>query len=129
MKRLVVAILATSVLALAGCVAVHHHDRHPKAKVGPPPHAPAHGYRHRHHGPDLVFDSRLGVYVAVGHPHVYFHGGHYYRRVSSGWQRCADWRKRRWQPVAVAVVPVPLVKHYEASPPRHGRPGRGRGRR
>ncbi|MFQ5585276.1 MAG: hypothetical protein ACE5GF_00390, partial [Thermodesulfobacteriota bacterium] len=43
-------------------------------KHGPPPHAPAHGYRHKHrHGVELMFDGGLGVYIAVGLSGIYFH--------------------------------------------------------
>jgi hypothetical protein len=58
---------------------------------GPPPHAPAHGYRRQMHvdnGPDLqlVFDSGLGAYVVVGIQDLYFLDGHYFRFADSGWQ-------------------------------------------
>ena len=59
-------------------------------QMGPPPHAPAHGYRHKHHahGQDveLVFDSAVGLYVVVGWPEHYWHDGHYYRHVDGAWQ-------------------------------------------
>ncbi len=33
-------------------------------KQGPPPHAPAHGYRHKHqHGHDMEYNSDAGAYV------------------------------------------------------------------
>ena len=83
----------------------HHHAGHggpahpgPEVRVhergGPPPHAPAHGYRRKHqvehgHGHaelELVFDSGLGVYVVVGLPGIYFHADHFYRQVDAGWQ-------------------------------------------
>ncbi len=92
MKKLV---LTTGVCAfvLTGCV-YHHPHAHRQARVeshahkpGPPPHAPAHGYRHkRHSGPELVFDSALGVYMVVGHEHHYFHDGHYLRRHDGVWR-------------------------------------------
>ena len=63
----------------------------PPAQHGPPPHAPAYGYRRKQHvenGPDLelAFDSGLGVYVVVGIPDLYFLDGHYFRFADSGWQ-------------------------------------------
>jgi hypothetical protein len=122
MKRIVIATLVASVLALAGCIHVHEHDD--GYEGGPPPWAPAHGYRHKHHSPDLVFDSEIGVYVVVGHPHVYFYDDHYFRVVSSHWERCRDWEKARWKSVDVAVVPVPLAKHYAEK--EHGK-GHGHG--
>ena len=59
-------------------------------RAGPPPHAPAHGYRQKHHARggdiELVFDSGLGVYVVVGWPGHYWHDDHYYRDVDGAWQ-------------------------------------------
>lgn len=55
---------------------------------GPPPHAPAHGYRHKHkkHGHDLKYDSGLGVYVVVGMSNTYFSGDLYYRFSGDRWE-------------------------------------------
>jgi hypothetical protein len=127
MRRIALASFVAGLLALTGCVHVHEHDHHHKSKGGPPPWAPAHGYRHKHHGPDLVFDSHIGVYVVVGHPHVYFHDGHYFRYVSSHWERCGDWKKGNWKAVEVGRVPGPLVKHYAAKGPKGGK-GKGKGK-
>lgn len=67
---------------------------------GPPPHAPAHGYRAKQRGHDLRFDSRLGVYLVVGLPGVYWSDGWFYRQVRDRWQRCDDgdgpWNDARW---------------------------------
>src|SRR5262245_42462850 len=123
MKRLAIATFTAALLALAGCVTVHEHD-HYESKGGPPPWAPAHGYRHKHHGAELVFDAHLGVYVVVGHPYVYFFDDHYFRHVSSGWERCGDWKKGHWKSVDAGRVPDPLVKHYAAKA-KHGK-GKGK---
>jgi hypothetical protein len=85
---------AVALVALPSCVHHHHHDGHHfPARVGvtepgPPPHAPAHGHRHKrhHHGLDLVFDSHLGVYAVVGWNDHYFHEDHFYRLVDGIWQ-------------------------------------------
>lgn len=54
---------------------------------GPPPHAPAHGYRHKHqHGVELVYNAELGVYVVIGFPNHYFYEGHYFRRDGEAWE-------------------------------------------
>jgi len=125
MRRLALASLAALVLATTGCVQHHHH--HESKRGGPPPWAPAHGYRHKHHGPELVFDAHIGVYAVVGHPHVYFHDGHYFRRAGPRWERCKDWKKAKWKAVDVARVPGPLVKHYAAKGPKRGK-GKGHGK-
>jgi hypothetical protein len=128
MRRIAIATFAAGLLALTGCVHVHEQDHHHKAKKGgPPPWAPAHGYRHKHSGPDLTWDAHIGVYVVVGHPHVYFHDGHYFRRVRSHWERCGDWKKGKWKAVEVGKVPGPLVEHYAAKGPKPGK-GKGKGR-
>ncbi len=105
---------------LAGCVVSPHlrpverpatsHARVHKA--GPPPHAPAHGYRHkRRSGVELVFDSSVGVYVVVGHPNHYFHSGHYFRRVGGVWHISAA-LDRGWTTVATKKVPKRLLKKH-----------------
>jgi hypothetical protein len=121
MKRLALATLAAAALAL-GCVHVHEDNRH-ESKGGPPPWAPAHGYRHKHAGHELRFDAHLGVYVVVGLPHVYFQSDHYYRREHSEWQRCRNLDKAKWKAIDVAEVPDALVKHYAKGP----KPGKGHG--
>ena len=60
--------------------------RRHRAKHGPPPHAPAHGYRHKQHGVELVYDSGRGVYVVIGLPHHYYFKGHYYRLRETNWE-------------------------------------------
>ena len=99
-RPLAIATLLAGLLALAGCVHVHEHDHKHKheQKGGPPPWAPAHGYRHKHHGADLVFDAHIGVYVVVGHPHVYFHDGHYFRRVTRTGSAAATGRRGTGRP-------------------------------
>ena len=123
--RTVVATLAAAGLALAGCVHVEErhesHHEHVEARRGPPPHAPAHGYRHKHRTLDLRYDQVLGVYVVIGHPDHFFHEGYYFRRASSRWERCRSWKKADWTVVAVEIVPVQLAKHYKGKGPKHGK--------
>lgn len=57
------------------------------ARRGPPPHAPAHGYRHKHRdGTNLIFDAPRGVYVVVGRSGCYWHDDHYYRDRRGTWE-------------------------------------------
>ncbi len=84
----------TLLLGLSGCVPHHHHGRPGPPAVrhpGPPPHAPAHGYRHKHHhhGVELVFDTHLGAYVVVGLEDHFFHRDHFYRLAHGFWYRSA----------------------------------------
>jgi hypothetical protein len=117
----------TSILALAicagglgACTHVEHHHTHlppaaTEARRGPPPHAPAHGYRHKHHthagSVDLVFDSGLGVYVVVGWPDHYWSDDHYYRWVDGGWLRSAH-LDGGWAACSSGRIPPGLAKKH-----------------
>lgn len=81
----IASILVFFITALPGCntVAVRAYDRGPG--YGPPPHAPAHGYRQKYHGYDLEYDSDLGVYLVLGMAGIYFIDGIYYRSSDNGW--------------------------------------------
>jgi hypothetical protein len=107
--------------AASGCAVPHHHGRppHPRQTVvrksGPPPHAPAHGYRHKHrssHGDvQLVFDSGMGVYVLVDLPDHYFHGDRYFKHVKGAWYSSVR-LDRDWVVISARKIPKGLVKHY-----------------
>ncbi len=90
---------------------------------GPPPHAPAHGYRSKHrHGANLVYDAALGVYVVAGLRYHYFHDGHFYRFHGGIWQVGVH-PKGPWRHVSVKRLPPGLRKKG----PGGGPPHRGRG--
>lgn len=76
---------------LTSCTRHHHPASYSTSKSkksnGPPPHAPAHGYRHKHqHGVELVYNSELGVYVVIGFPDHYFCQDHYFRLAGENWE-------------------------------------------
>ncbi len=82
-----VTVFALTSVTVSSCASVTAHPgasgKHGK---GPPPHAPAHGYRHKHQdGVELVFDSGRGVYVVVEIPNEYYFDGHYYRLRADQW--------------------------------------------
>ena len=118
---------------LPSCITHHHHGRVPTAVVahrsGPPPHAPAHGYRHKHatHAGDidLVFDSGLGLYVVVGRPGHYFHRDRYYRQVESGWRVSAR-IDTGWAVVTLRELPLGLAKKAAKSKRRGPHPAKHR---
>ncbi len=100
----------------AGCIAIDH-DRHHRVPVvvrepGPPPHAPAHGYRRKHHddGVEMVFDSGIGVYVVVGQSDCWWHDDHYYRWRDGVWLSAVH-VSGPWTAVEVSVVPGGLRAH------------------
>ena len=77
---------------------------------GPPPHAPAHGYRHKQQdGVELEYDSRLGVYFAVKIPNVYFYNDLYLRLSDSNWEVAANFNGP-WRPETKGEVPYKLKK-------------------
>ena len=82
-------------------------------KGGPPPHAPAHGYRHKHpdDGVVLVYDNHLAVYVVSGYKHTYFTNGVYFRYMDDTWKlstRVAG----PWKIVVERDVPSTLHARY-----------------
>lgn len=90
----IVVVLLAGSIAVFGCSrTVVHKGRSSKTetaeadKPGPPPHAPAHGYRHKHsNGVVLVYESSIGVYVVSGYRDVYFYKNSYYRMHKNRWQ-------------------------------------------
>lgn len=117
-----------STLAL-GCVVVQPDDKRdvvvtpaPRGK-GPPPHAPAHGYRRKFQqdGVTLELDSGRGVYVVVELDDVFFLEKRYYRRGAEGWFASAR-PDGGWVVIAIGDVPAGL-RDYK---PRSAKPGNGK---
>ncbi len=91
---------------------------------GPPPHAPAHGYRHKHHNDiELEFDSGLGVYFAINMPDVFFYDG-LYLKISDGHWFVTDHLDSPWRTSLQDEVPLKLKK---ARGKGHKRKGKGKG--
>lgn len=111
-----VALIATCVMFSACSTTVRHtstrYVRTTKSH-GPPPHAPAHGYRHKHGDAVLVYDSTLEVYLVSGRPNHYFHGHHYYRTTSDGWQIAVTF-EGPWKPISTKKLPKQLVHSVQA---------------
>jgi hypothetical protein len=110
------------VVTLGGCHGVFLAPRPSESVVisqpGPPPHAPAHGYRHKHQsGPELRFDTSLEVYIVVGHTDVYFHDGWFLRIRSGAWQVSAT-LGGPWKPKAAEWVPPGLRSKHHAKKPK-----------
>jgi len=110
---LIVALLISTGIAVSACGGSVHYteavDPEIKEKhTGPPPHAPAHGYRHkRPDGGELVYKSDIGVYVVVGYPDYYFHKDKYYRLNDGSWEVSFN-IKREWAPVSGKKLPPGL---------------------
>jgi len=117
------ALLTLLLSAANGCVYHHHPVMTPKAHArghGPPPHAPAHGYRHKHHrdGVNLVFDSGLGVYVVADWPGYYWHVDRYLRWAAGEW-RVSQRIDGVWVVVASDRLPRKLVAKHGKKAHRH----------
>lgn len=122
--RSVIIVSVAIATATLGCSSrtVVHTKRNPEVVVvketkgGPPPHAPAHGYRQKHGRDNVVlqYDSGLAVYVVSGYRDCYFNDGVYFRLSSSTWEVSA----RIDGPWKVAVVdrdlPDGLKKKYKS---------------
>jgi hypothetical protein len=114
------------VVTLGGCQGIVLAPRPSEPVVvrqpGPPSHAPAHGYRHKHQsGAELRFDSNLDVYIVVGQTDVYFHDGWFIRIRSGAWQVSAA-LNGPWEPKAAEWIPPGLrSKHHAKKPKVRGR--------
>jgi hypothetical protein len=117
-------------VAFSAChsVAMTHRRSEPVVAhhPGPPPHAPAHGHRHKHPGGvDLRFDAELGVYAVVRHTEMYFNDGWFLRIRGGVWQVSAT-LEGPWKPRSSARVPPGLrAKHHAKKAKKHSRRGRG----
>lgn len=106
-----VALVATCVVFSACSTTVRHTSTRYVSTTkshGPPPHAPAHGYRHKHGDAVLVYDSTLEVYLVSGHPNCYYHRDHYYRTTSSGWEIAVVF-EGPWRPISTRKLPKELA--------------------
>ncbi len=96
-------------------------------KGGPPPWAPAHGYRKKHHRHDLVFDAKIGVYVVVDLPGYYFYRDRFYKSVDGKWWTAAKITSG-WTVVGAGGIPPGLrgtklkgsKKRGRSAPAKHG---------
>lgn len=132
LRRTAIALGAGLLLAL-GSACVHPQPGpappgHAKVKrAGPPPWAPAHGYRHKHaSGVELVFDAGMGVYAVLGHPGHFFHDGRFFKRRGRSWAWARSWHGP-WTLAHELEVPAGLLRPNALLPARQAPPGRGRG--
>jgi hypothetical protein len=109
---LLCAALICAVLFLGSCSTVGIR-RTSRVKIGrgngPPPHAPAHGYRHkyREQGVELVYDSGRGVYIVVDLPDHYYCDGRFFRLHNARWEVSLQ-VSGGWKPVYEDSIPPGL---------------------
>lgn len=97
-----------------------------KPKHGPPPHAPAHGYRHKQQGVEIVYDSGRGVYVVVDFPLHFYFEGRYYRFHEPRWEVGVH-IDGPWESVSEKAIPPGLRAKGKGKGKSKGHPGRGLG--
>ncbi len=115
-----IATLVFSIWLFSGCAAYPVAQRpsapppgHSYHHPGPPPHAPAHGYRHKHHdGYELEYNATLGVYVVLRVPDIYFGNNLYIRMSSDGRWLVSATIGDGWRPAAAYEIP-PKLKAYK----------------
>jgi len=106
------------------------YEGHGSRSAGPPPHAPAHGYRHKHerHGVELVYDRHVDAYAVVGYEDHYYHDGYYFRYRNGDWEVSVDiGDSGRWSGAGAYSVPRKLKREYSGSRGK-GHEGRGKGK-
>ena len=116
-KIVLFAVLLSLAIAMPACrsTAVYRKTSNPEVvakQTGPPPHAPAHGYRHKHReGVELVYNAEIGVYLVMGHHHYYFHKDSFYRLTTGSWEVSVE-IGGKWRTIPDKKVPPGLQKKY-----------------
>jgi len=131
LKLLLAFVLVCGTLILVSCesfsIGVGSGREH---KHGPPPHAPAHGYRHKYEGVELVYDSGRGVYVVVDFPLHFYFDGRYYRCREPRWEVGVH-IDGPWEPISEDLLPPGLRAKDKGEGKGKGKskehPGRGLG--
>lgn len=98
-------------------------------KKGPPPHAPAHGYRHKHRdGNTLVYEKQIGAYVVVNIPDTYFGNDLYIRLSTTGEWMVSATLDGGWRVAVGSEVPYKLResrggkhKHWKMKKKKHNK--------
>lgn len=112
-------ILLLSFVLLSGCAGVDTivyipadvHKKKKNHKIAPPPHAPAHGYRHKHHhGVELEYHTEIDAYVLVELPGTYFYNGLYARYSPKEHWVVAEYFDGPWRVPVENEIPSKLKK-------------------
>lgn len=100
--------VACLILMVPGCYPASVAVGPQQSRGGPPPHAPAHGYRHKNRdGLEMRFDTGLGVYVVLRHPLHFFWNGIYYRKRGNLWETSRKMNKK-WKSIKKQKLPKGL---------------------
>ncbi|PHS71467.1 MAG: hypothetical protein COB23_00355 [Methylophaga sp.] len=118
---------------LVGCIdsaSVRYGDSGHHYKKGPPPHAPAHGYRHKHKNRDLIFDSGIGVYVVAHLTNHFYDNGLYFRLRDGNWEMSVS-LDSGWKYADPYIVPKGLLdsKAHKGKSSKYKKEHRGKGKK
>lgn len=116
MKQTIKFVVLLSVsLMLYGCVeqAGVRYGSAPAYREGPPPHAPAHGYRYKYRNHDLRYDSKLGAYVVIGWQDYFYQDGLYFHYLDGRWLFSARLDSKDWRDARYNQVPPNLYRSRE----------------
>lgn len=80
---------------------------------GPPPHAPAHGYRYQYRNHDLRYDSSLGAYVVIGWQNYFYNDGFYFHYLDGRWLFSARLDSNDWHQARREQLPPNLYRSHE----------------
>ena len=91
-------------------------------KHGPPPHAPAHGYRHKHYdGHELEYYSKAGAYIVLNVPETYFGNNLYIRLSTYGDWMVSTTLEGGWRVAVGNEVPYSLKEYKEKKESNKGK--------
>lgn len=119
---LIIVLMATGV-ACTGTTSVQNAQTGPSKSRGhgPPPHAPAHGYRAKtQDGLELVYRSDYGVYEVAGRSDYYYSDGLIYHKDSLGWIIGSS-VDGPWTSVKEAQIPPGLRSDNQGKNPGQGK--------
>ena len=88
---------------------------------------PEHGHHRRHQDHDLNFDARIGAYVVLQQPGIYFHNNHYLRQHRGVWQTSKA-INGRWRTAKNNEIPDRLMKAKPARKKKHSQEEKSKGR-
>jgi hypothetical protein len=120
---LFIAVMSATVLLMSGCAV--YPQGHAQKTNGPPAQAPAHGYKHKHHGHQLVYDTSLGAYIVIGQPNIYFYNNHYYKHSNDRWYYSVE--PNNWQHYKDNKLPSGLSNKYHHGKKDHHK-GKNKGK-
>ncbi len=123
-RRIALGLCVVLGLGGLGCASHRSAARYPESGPaksrghGPPPHAPAHGYRAKvRNGVEITYRSDLGVYVVVGAADTYFLDDVFYKRGKKQWESSRE-LDGPWELIAESSLP-PGLRSKGKSGKRH----------